>query len=395
MKIVSIFFIIFIVACAKSSGGSGGGGNTNQVVPSVKISDVTQSRQDTGSVCRFYVDLSAVAAKQTSVQFTTQDGSAVAGKDYTAQSGTLTFAAGQQELYIDVHITGDSLRQSQQVFYVQLSNPVSCTIRTSKATGTVINDGIYLPTDTTGYRTASSYPGYNLVWSDEFSGNAVNTQNWNFESGGSGWGNHELENYTSRPQNVFVSSGNLIIEARQETYSGNNYTSARMNTASKQQFQYGRIDIRAKLPVAKGMWPALWMLGSNFGQAGWPACGETDIMELIGTNPKQVVGSYHWKQTGGAEGTINNTYSLASQDFSQQFHVFSLIWAQDSLQMLVDDQVYVSTNVQAIGSAVYPFNASSFFIFNVAVGGDWPGPPDNTTVFPQRMFVDYVRVFQK
>jgi beta-glucanase (GH16 family) len=139
----------------------------------------------------------------------------------------------------------------------------------------------------------------------------------------------------------------------------------------------------------------LWMLGSNFGQAGWPACGETDIMELIGTNPKQVVGSYHWKQTGGAEGTINNTYSLASQDFSQQFHVFSLIWAQDSLQMLVDDQVYVSTNVQAIGSAVYPFNASSFFIFNVAVGGDWPGPPDNTTVFPQRMFVDYVRVFQK
>jgi beta-glucanase (GH16 family) len=118
-------------------------------------------------------------------------------------------------------------------------------------------------------------------------------------------------------------------------------------------------------------------------------------MELIGTDPKQVVSSIHWKQGDGSEGTYNNSYSLSTQDFSQQFHVFSLIWAQDSVQFLIDDQVFETTGSKNVSSGTYPFNSAFFFIFNVAVGGDWPGPPDNTTVFPQRMFVDYVRVFQK
>ncbi len=143
------------------------------------------------------------------------------------------------------------------------------------------------------------------------------------------------------------------------------------------------------------MWPALWMLGANFGTAGWPGCGETDIMELIGKNPSQVVGSMHWKQGDGTEGTFNNSYNLSSQDFSKQFHVFSLIWAQDTVQFLVDDHLYVNGSSQNVSTGVYPFNSPFFFIFNVAVGGDWPGSPDGTTVFPQRMFVDYVRVFQK
>lgn len=391
--VIATIISILLLGCSKDS--NSGGSNTNQSMPSAKISNMTQNRQDTVSIFRFYVDLSDASSKQVSVQFSTSDGTALSTKDYTSQTGTLMFNAGQKELYIDVKVSGDSLRRAPQTFSVNLSNPVNCTISAAQAVGTIINDGTYLPTDTSGYESPNSYPGYNLAWSDEFNGKTLNTNNWNYESGGGGWGNNELEYYTSRSQNVFVSSGNLIIEARQESYNGNNYTSARLNTAGKQSFQYGRIDIRAKLPVSSGMWPALWMLGSNFSQAGWPGCGETDIMELIGKNPKQVVGSFHWKKGDGSEGTVNNSFSLSSQDFSQQFHVFSLIWDQDSMQILVDGQSYVSGNSQNILTGTYPFNAPFFLIFNVAVGGDWPGPPDNATIFPQRMFVDYVRVFQK
>ncbi|HWK04047.1 MAG TPA: family 16 glycosylhydrolase [Puia sp.] len=385
-------YLFALLACSKSSNSSG---NNSGPVPVVKVSDVSQGRQLKASPYRFYVDLSAAYSQSVSVSYATADGTAKGNTDYTPASGTLTFPAGTTELYVDVPVTGDSLRKTDQQFYMQLSNPVNCTLGVAKATGTIINsDGTYLPTDTTGYTTPATYAGYTLAWSDEFNGNALNTQNWNYETGGSGWGNQELENYTARPQNVFVSAGNLIIEARQESYGGNNYTSGRLNTIGKQQFTYGRIDIRAKLPVSKGMWPALWMLGSNISTVPWPGCGETDIMELIGTNPRQIVGSLHWKQQDGSEGTYNNTYTLPGQDFSQQFHVFSLIWAKDQAQFLVDDQVYVSGGLQNVTSGVYPFNSPFFFIFNVAVGGNWPGSPDNSTLFPQRMFVDYVRVFQ-
>lgn len=387
-----LLLAVFIgsTACSKS-----GGAKSSAPLPAAKISDVSQPRQHTASAMRFYVDLSAASAQTVTVKYSTGAGTAKTPADFTAVSGTLTFQAGQTELYIDVPVTGDSLRKDDQQFYVQLTDPVNCTLGSAKATGTLGNtDGTYLPTDGTGYSTPLSYPGYNLVWHDEFDGNALNTQDWNYEQGGSGWGNHELENYTNRLQNVFVSAGNLIIEARKESYGGNNYTSGRLTTYGKQQFMYGRIDIRAKLPVSKGMWPALWMLGSNISSVPWPGCGETDIMELIGTNPKQVVGSMHWKQQDGSTGTYNNAYSLPSQDFSQEFHVFSVIWKKDSLQFLVDDHAYVNGSVSNVSSGTYPFNNPFFFIFNVAVGGDWPGPPDGTTVFPQRMFVDYVRVFQ-
>jgi beta-glucanase (GH16 family) len=391
-RILYYLYPFILMACSKSSHS---GANNSGPLPVIKVSDVGQSRQTKTLPYRFYVDLSATYSQPVSVNYTTADGSAKENTDYTPTSGTLTFPAGTTEEYVDVPVMGDSLRKADQQFYLQLSTPVNCTLGTSKATGTIINsDGTYLSTDNTGYTTPTSYANYNLAWSDEFTGNALNTQNWNYETGGSGWGNQELENYTARTQNVFVSAGNLIIEARQESYGGNNYTSGRLNTIGKQQFTYGRIDIRAKLPVSKGMWPALWMLGSNISSVPWPGCGETDIMELIGTNPSQVVGSLHWKQQDGSEGTYNNAYTLSGKDFSQQFHVFSLIWAKDQAQFLIDDNVYVSGGLQNVTSGVYPFNSPFFFIFNVAVGGNWPGPPDNTTLFPQRMFVDYVRVFQ-
>jgi beta-glucanase (GH16 family) len=176
--------------------------------------------------------------------------------------------------------------------------------------------------------------------------------------------------------------------------SGFNYSSARLTTQTKKTFKFGRIDIRAKLPVSKGMWPALWMLGANIPTAGWPACGEMDIMELIGTYPGRVSSTMHWKNASGVHTSKGTNYTLQSGDFSQQFHVFSMVWAQDLIKCYVDDILYLTVSSADAGVSNYPFNADQFFIFNVAVGGDWPGPPDASTVFPQRMFVDYVRVFK-
>ena len=391
-----LLYILFFGTAACSKGSRGGQSNDQSAGPTVRVSNVTGERQTQTSPFRFYIDLSAASTQTVKVSYATSDGTAKAGGDYTATSGSVSIAAGQTEVYVDVPVTGDSLRQADQIFYFQISNPVNGTLGTAKATGTIVNSNLlYLPTDSTGYVTPASYPGYHLAWSDEFNGNSLNTGDWNYEQGGTGWGNQELENYTNRTQNVFVSAGHLVIEARQESYGGNNYTSGRITTQGKQQFTYGRIDIRAKLPVSKGMWPALWMLGSNINSVPWPGCGETDIMELVGSAPAQVTGSMHWQQSGGSEGTYNNNFDLSSGDFSQQFHVYSIIWKQDSLQFLVDDHLYVNGSLANVTSGTYPFNSPFFFIFNVAVGGNWPGPPDNTTVFPQRMFVDYVRVFQQ
>ncbi|MDB5231756.1 MAG: family 16 glycosylhydrolase [Chitinophagaceae bacterium] len=390
-EFAALFLLLTLFSCTKPASPA----PAVETKPVLKISDVTLNREIINTTFRFFIDLNNVSSNTISVNYTTVDGTAKANKDYIPVSGTLTINPNQANAFIDVIVKGDSLRQDDQQFYLQLSSPVNGTLSTDKGVATIKNEGTYLTTDNTGYVSSTSYAGYHLAWADEFDGKTLNDQYWNFETGGTGWGNHELENYTARSQNLFLSDGNLIIEARKETFGTNSYTSSRITTKNKKSFLFGRIDIRAKIPVAKGMWPALWMLGNNIDQVGWPACGETDIMELIGTHPNQVVGSLHWKLANGSGGTYNNTYTLPSGDFSQQFHVFSLIWEQNSLQILIDDKPYVTATDQNISSGTYPFNSPSFFIFNVAVGGDWPGPPDNTTPFPQRMFVDYIRVFQK
>jgi hypothetical protein len=388
-----ILSLWFFNSCGKSDKSTP---NTNTTLPTLSIIDVTQARDNKLTTnFRFFINVSTASTKSITVNYATVEGSAISNNDYTAQSGTLTITAGQTVGYIDVPVRGDSLRQADQYFYLQISNTVNATISgTGKATGTIQNKGNYLPIDNTGYTTPLSYPGYTLVWNDEFNGSVLDNTVWNYETGGGGWGNQELEYYTNSTNNSYLTNGCLVIEARKETMGSNNYTSARLTTQSKKEFTYGRIDIRAKLPVAKGMWPALWMLGSNIATSPWPKCGETDIMELIGTNPSQVIGSVHWAQTDGSSGTINNGYSLNSGNFSDKFHVFSLIWKQNSIQMLVDDQVYMSAKNTDITNGTWPFNSPSFFIFNVAVGGQWPGNPDSSTIFPQRMLVDYVRVFQ-
>jgi len=398
--IISVGVIcLTIISCSKNSDPAPVPDPGQKVLPEVSVLNVSQPITTNSTTLQFYVNLNKSSASTVSVDYSLVDGTAVSPKDYVSASGTLTFPAGKVQAIVDVQVNGDptNLRRANVQFALQLSKPVQCTLATSTAYATILTeDGTYLPTDNTGYSTPMTYPGYTLVWSDEFSGNALDLNTWNQEigNGSGGWGNNELEYYTNSPKNCFLSNGNLIIEARKEAIGGFNYSSTRMTTQNKKTFKFGRIDIRAKLPVSKGMWPALWMLGSNITSVGWPACGEMDIMELIGTYPGRVSATMHWKNSGGAHASKGSNYNLPSGDFSQQYHVFSMVWSQDLIKCYVDDQLYVTVTAADAGTANYPFNADQFFIFNVAVGGQWPGPPDATTPFPQRMFVDYVRVFQ-
>lgn len=366
------------------------------VKPSIKIEDASQSRGTSANVMHFRVTLDRTTTVNVSVEYTVKDGTAKAGKNFTATSGTLSFAPNQSNAEITVQIAGDpaDTRENNLEFTVVLSNPKNGSIGDANATGIIITEnGTNFVTDNSGYSTPDNYPGYSLAWSDEFTGNTLNTNDWNYEigNGASGWGNNELEYYTNNTKNVLVSNGNLIIEARKESAGGFNYTSARLTTANKKQFQYGRIDIRAKLPKGKGIWPALWMLGANINTVPWPGCGEMDIMELLGHEPNKVYSTMHYGlSTHGSKG---NSYTLSNGSFYDQFHVFSMIWKEDTIRFFVDDQLELEVNKSGVGSD-YPFNAPFFFIMNVAVGGNWPGSPDASTTFPQRMIVDYVRVFQ-
>jgi hypothetical protein len=369
--------------------------NEEVVIPQVSIFGTSKSRSTSSNVgMTFNISLNKAVSQDVSVNYSTSPGTALADKDYITKSGTLVIPAGTQTASLEITITSGNERKDDQTFYLIFDSPKNCTLENTKAVGKILNDsGVIFNIDNKGYTTPTEYPGYTLKWSDEFSGTAVNTSDWTFEKGNNnGWGNNELENYTDRSQNVFVSNGNLVIEARQETLSGFNYTSTRMITKGKRSFTYGRIDIRAKVPKGKGIWPALWMLGSNIDQKSWPACGEIDIMELIGQEPNKVHGTVHY---GASAPSRNKTgsYILSSGSFDQEFHVYSLIWDKDNLKILVDDINYFSAKSSDISSP-YPFDLPFFFIFNIAVGGNWPGSPDNTTIFPQRMVVDYVRVFQ-
>ena len=247
-----------------------------------------------------------------------------------------------------------------------------------------------------GYSTPLQYSGYTLVWNDEFSGTAVNEEFWSYDIGDGcpnncGWGNNELEYY--RAENASVGNDVLTIEARRESFGGKEYTSAKLKTSGKKSFQYGRIDIRALLPQGKGIWPALWMLGDNISSVGWPQCGEIDIMEMVGgdNTDNEVHGTLHWDNNGHIY--TGDGYSLPDSIFADSYHVFSIIWDVSKISWLVNDHQFYSLAIDDL--AMSEFHQDFWFIFNVAVGGNWPGSPNSSTVFPQQMKVDYVRVFQE
>ena len=244
-----------------------------------------------------------------------------------------------------------------------------------------------------GATSPVTYPGMTLAWADEFEGTTLNLANWSHETGNgvNGWGNNELQFY--RPDNTSIQNGHLVITAKKEAFGGKEYTSSRIITKGKRQFRYGRVDIRAAMPKGQGIWPALWMLGSNFDTVSWPACGEIDIMEMIGGNSREktVHGTVHWEHDG-KHAQFGGEYSLTSGTLADQFHVYSIVWDATSIRWFIDNKQYHV--IDTTPAQLDEFRRSFFFIFNIAVGGNWPGSPDATSTYPQHMIVDYVRVFQ-
>jgi beta-glucanase (GH16 family) len=227
----------------------------------------------------------------------------------------------------------------------------------------------------------------NLVWSDEFNTDgAPDTSKWGYDLGAGGWGNGESQYYTNSANNVIVEGGNLKITAKAQNLSGSNYTSARLKSENKFEFKYGKVEVRAKLPVGGGTWPAIWMLGENYATNTWPACGEIDIMEHKGNEPNKIHGSLHYPGNFGGNANTNTTMITGA---SSQFHVYKAVWSPNSIKIYVDNVLFHTV----ANSGSLPFNANFFLILNVAMGGNFGGTID--PAFSQSaMEVDYVRVYQ-
>ena len=245
-----------------------------------------------------------------------------------------------------------------------------------------------------------------LIWSDEFTGDSVNTTNWTFDigNGSGGWGNNELEYYTSRTQNVYVANGLLHIVAQQESYDGFNYTSAKLKTAGLFSCKYGLCEFYARLPQGQGYWPALWMMPENSVYGGWAASGEIDVTENKGSNPANVLGTIHF---GGVYPNNTQSYgpsfTFPAGDSVTNFHLYALEWTTNSIGWYVDNQLYETqtnwwsssnpTNTNIRNPYPAPFDQPFYIIMNLAVGGNFGGNPDDTTIFPGEMQVQYVRVY--
>ena len=243
---------------------------------------------------------------------------------------------------------------------------------------------------------------YTLRWADEFdgaAGSAPDQSKWNYDIGGNGWGNNELETYTRRTENAFLDGdGHLIIKLIQETLRGpdgikRNYTSARLLTKGKFTQRYGRFEARIKLPFGQGIWPAFWMLGANVDSIGWPTCGEIDIMESVGREPSINHGSLHGPGYSGGS-PLSGIYTLPDgQKFADDFHTFAIEWEPTAVRFYVDGNLYETKTAADAAGKPWVFDHPFFILLNVAIGGSFPGSPDATTTFPQMMTVDYVRVY--
>ena len=235
---------------------------------------------------------------------------------------------------------------------------------------------------------------WNLVWEDEFTGTSLDGANWSYQTGASGWGNNELQYYRQGTNNVTVSNGVLKITAKEESYMGADYTSARIRTINKSDWTHGKMEARIKLPEGQGIWPACWMLPTDNIFGGWPNSGEIDIMEYLGHQTNTAYGTIHYS-INGSHNFAGDNYVLPSGGYNDAFHTFTVEWDSGEIRWYIDGVLYHSVTEASLGISPWVFDENFHFILNLAVGGDWPGSPDNTTVFPQTMEVDYLRVYQQ
>jgi beta-glucanase (GH16 family) len=275
-------------------------------------------------------------------------------------------------------------------------------------TGTKVSDAYVNPDATVvvakedikamGYVYDKEKLTYDLVWSDEFDYEGLpDDTKWNYDVGGSGWGNHELQYYTP-DKNAFVAEGNLIIEARKEDLEGMNYTSARLVSRDKGDWLYGRIEVRAKLPDGLGTWPAIWMLSTDWEYGSWPASGEIDIMEHVGYNQDTIHASIHTQSYYHKVGT-QKTATKFVEGVSNDFHVYSIEWLPDKILAYIDNEQYFSFEPSEFTKTPtykeWPFDKKMHLLLNLAVGGDWGAAKGmDDSIYPRQMVVDYVRVYQ-
>ena len=237
----------------------------------------------------------------------------------------------------------------------------------------------------------------NVTMEDDFEGSTINNSLWNFDVGtgnaisGQGWGNNELQYYTDRAENITVEDGNLKITAIKESFMASGYTSARINTAGKFEQEYGRFEARIQLPWGQGLWPAFWLLGNNIDEVSWPQCGEIDIMEYRGQAPTNLLGSVHGPGYS-AGNAIGKNYKLENDRFDTGFHIFGIEWGPDYINYYVDDVLYNQITPCDVNGE-WVFDHPFYIIINLAVGGNFVGSPNASTVFPQTMLIDYVRVY--
>ncbi|MDA7501869.1 family 16 glycosylhydrolase [Chitinophagales bacterium] len=390
---LAFFTFIFCIGCGSDDGPSETG-------PVLTMESFSTIEGTDSKIVYVTLRLSQVSTSPVTLSLEAIDQTATAGEDYIGFTNQeIEFAPGDVQANCQITINGDEEGEDDETFLLRIKDLVGATTTTNQVSVTIENDdgNFSVTVPSTGYSTPTSYDGMTLLWSDEFEGTSLNESVWTYEIGNGswGWGNNELQYY--RRENTMMTEGNLVIQAREENYVGFDYTSSRLITRNKFDFTFGRVDIRAVLPEGQGIWPALWMLGDKIGSVGWPACGEIDIMELVGHQPSTVHGTIHYKDAGGNhqfKGTSRNL--VGGERFSEEFHVFSLEWSENQVNWYLDDQLYFSANPGTLGNEnPYPFNEPFFFIFNVAVGGQWPGSPNASTSFPQNMIVDYIRVFQE
>lgn len=239
---------------------------------------------------------------------------------------------------------------------------------------------------------------YDLIWSDEFDGEGLpDDSKWNYDVGGSGWGNNELEYYTS-DKNAYQKDGNLVIEARKEDCEGRSFTSARLVSRDKGDWLYGKIEVKAKLPTGLGTWPAIWMLSTDWEYGSWPASGEIDIMEHVGYDQNNIHASVHTQSYYHKINTQKSSTKYA-RGVSEDFHVYSIEWLPDKIMAYIDGELYFTFDPKKYKSSPtykeWPFDKRMHLLLNLAVGGAWGGVKGvDENIFPQQMLVDYVRVYQ-
>ncbi len=400
MKLLYVLGLGVLVSCSKG-GSSGGGGETPGPLPQISITDLSLFEGNAGTaIFPVEVRLSAKYSKEVTVQYSTIEGFAKAGEDFTAVAGqTLTFAPNETTKTINITVVADLIKEGDDDFIVRLSAPVNATISKADATVIIRNDDTKVAFTNTGYEAPTTYTGFTLDWADEFNSTALDASIWSHQNGDGcpgncGWGNNELQYYTDRPQNFFFQDGKLIIEASKESFSGKNYTSSKILTSGKKKMKYGRIDIRAKLPTGQGIWPAFWMMPQDDVYGTWPASGEIDIMEMVGHEPNRTHGTVHYGTAWNDHKYITKSTTAPTGTLHDKFYVYSVEWKENEIKWFLDGNLFATFNKADVGAYNYPFNEYFYLIFNMAVGGNWPQSPNATTYFPQWLIVDYVRVYK-